>query len=63
MASASICLLLSRLQFDVECATFDANAIVLTTRLLENHGVKGPRTMFVITDGYGISGLRLAQVQ
>ena len=60
--AASIHLLLSSLQFDVECATFDANAIVLTTRLLENFGVKGPRTMFVISDGYGISGPRLAQV-
>lgn len=61
--AAAMHLLLSKLTFDVDCATFDANAIVLTTRLLENFGAKGPRTMFVISDGYGISGSRFAQVR
>ncbi|KAK9820719.1 hypothetical protein WJX74_002690 [Apatococcus lobatus] len=59
--AAAIHLLLSQLKFDNECATFDANAVILTTRLLENFGAKGPRTMFVMSDGYGISGSRLAQ--
>lgn len=61
--AATIHLLLSNIRFDVDCATFDANAIVLGSCLLDEFGAKGPRTMFVLSDGYGISGLRLAQVQ
>ena len=56
----SIAMLLSILQRSVEASSMDADALLFAGSLLEQCCVRGPKKIFVVTDGYGSSGVRLA---
>ena len=43
-----------------EPATMDADALLFAAELLESSNSRGPKKIFVMTDGYGSSGVRLA---
>ncbi|GMH42204.1 hypothetical protein BSKO_10123 [Bryopsis sp. KO-2023] len=58
---ASIAALLSNLRHDHEYASLDADAIECALSLFQATNPKGPRKIFIITDGFGTSGVRLAQ--
>jgi hypothetical protein len=51
-------LLLASLRFE-QFGTLDANAINCAVDILEASGTRGPKKIFVISDGYGTTGLRL----
>jgi hypothetical protein len=54
---AAIYLLLSALKFD-EYSTLDANAVRCVTDLMVRSSNRGPKKVFIFTDGYGTTGLR-----
>lgn len=56
--SAYAWMVLTQMRFD-ECASFDADAIYCGLDLLAS--VRGPKKMFVLTDGFGTSGLHLTK--
>ncbi|GMH42187.1 hypothetical protein BSKO_10106 [Bryopsis sp. KO-2023] len=58
---ASIAALLSNLRHDREYASLDADAIECALSLFQATNPKGPRKIFIISDGFGTSGVRLAQ--
>jgi hypothetical protein len=60
---AAIYVLLKQLSFETEFATLDADAIQCALALLNSSTVRGPKKIFVLTDGYGSCGARLAQVK
>ena len=45
-----------------ETSTMDADALHFAAELLESSNVRGPKKIFIVTDGYGSSGVRLAAV-
>ena len=45
-----------------EPSTMDADALLFAAELLESSNVRGPKKIFIVTDGYGSSGVRLAAV-
>lgn len=60
---AAMLALLSQLHFDVEASSQDAAAVDAAVTLLLNSGTGGkraPKKVFVLTDGYGSTGLQLA---
>lgn len=59
---AAIYTFLSQLEFEAEFATLDADAVQCALALLNASNVRGPKKVFVLTDGYGSCGARLAQV-
>ena len=60
---AAIFVLLKQLSFDTEFATLDADAIQCALALLTSSNVRGPKKIFVLSDGYGSCGARLSQVR
>lgn len=60
---AAIYVLLKQLSFETEFATLDADAIQCALALLDSSTVRGPKKVFVLTDGYGSCGARLAPVR
>ena len=59
---AAIYTFLSQLEFEAEFATLDADAVQCALALLSASSLRGPKKVFVLTDGYGSCGARLAQV-
>jgi len=58
--AVSVLAFLSELRFN-QYATFDADAINCGLDLLATSSIRGPKKMFVLTDGYSTSGLQLSQ--
>ena len=58
----SIALLFSAVLHRNEFSTMDADALLFAAQLLDQSSVRGPKKIFVVTDGYGNSGVRLASV-
>ena len=56
----SIAMLLSILRRSDEPSSMDADALLFAGSLMEQCCVRGPKKIFVVTDGYGSSGVRLA---
>ena len=56
--AAAMFVLLSHLRC-LENATLDASSVELATTLLQTSSVRGPKRLFVLSDGYGSQGLRL----
>eukprot|EP00735_Rhodelphis_limneticus_P003155 TRINITY_DN1444_c0_g1::TRINITY_DN1444_c0_g1_i2::g.27153::m.27153 TRINITY_DN1444_c0_g1::TRINITY_DN1444_c0_g1_i2::g.27153 ORF type:complete len:882 (+),score=100.96,sp/Q6B9X6/VWKA_DICDI/34.33/1e-12,VWA_2/PF13519.1/1.5e+04,VWA_2/PF13519.1/1.5e-06,VWA_2/PF13519.1/1.7e+03,VWA_2/PF13519.1/1.7e-08,VWA_2/PF13519.1/1.1e-21,VWA/PF00092.23/1.1e-05,VWA/PF00092.23/0.14,VWA/PF00092.23/2.8e-16,VWA_3/PF13768.1/0.029,VWA_3/PF13768.1/0.11,VWA_3/PF13768.1/0.0011,vWA-TerF-like/PF10138.4/4.4,vWA-TerF-like/PF10138.4/ len=56
---ACIFTFLSNLRFDRDVATMDADGINVCLDLLARTNVRGPKSIFVFTDGFSTSGLRL----
>ena len=59
MDAVSVAALLSCLRFD-EARTCDAEAINYAVDLLAASGTRGPKSIFVFTDGYSSSGIQLS---
>jgi len=53
--------LLHNLVFDSDYATMDADAIDLSLDIIQATNARGPKKMFVLTDGYGTTGKKLAR--
>ena len=58
----SMALLFSAVLHRNELSTMDADALLFAAQLLDQSSVRGPKKIFVVTDGYGSSGVRLAGV-
>ena len=58
----SIALLLSAVLQRNELSSMDADALLFAGKMLDQSCVRGPKKIFVVTDGYGSSGIRLAAV-
>jgi hypothetical protein len=52
--------LLSKLSTADDAVTLDADAVACATELLKRSTVRGPKRLFVLTDGYGSTGARLS---
>lgn len=61
--TANIFILMRQLRFNVENDTRDADAIEVAIDLLDQSNTRGEKKIFIITDGYGNCGNRLALVQ
>jgi len=59
---ALIAALLSQVSQGYEMASMDADALLFASEALENSNSRGPKKIFILTDGYGSSGVRLAAV-
>ena len=55
-----VAMLMKTVEMIHEPATMDADALLFAAELLESSNVRGPKKIFIVTDGYGSSGVRLA---
>ena len=58
----SMALLFSAVLQRNELSSMDADALLFAGKMLDQSCVRGPKKIFVVTDGYGSSGIRLAAV-
>ena len=58
----SIALLFSAVRHRNELSSMDADALLFAAQMLDQSSVRGPKKIFVVTDGNGSCGVRLAGV-